>query len=55
MKYKRQKIDIVDMNKKIIRERMKDPLYIMSDLERELLNIPYNLKKKRKKKKNGRN
>jgi len=51
MKRKQHKIDIVDMNKKIIQEKMKDPLYVMSDLDRELLNVPYNTKKKEKNKK----
>lgn len=50
MKRKQQKFDIPDMNRKIIKERMKNPLYIMTDLDRELLNVPYNLKKRKKKK-----
>ena len=50
MKRKRQKIDIVDFNKKIIKEKMRNPLYIISDLDMELMNIPYKSKTKIKKK-----
>jgi hypothetical protein len=50
MKRKRQKIDIVDFNKNIIKEKMKNPLYLISDLDRELMNIPYKSKTKRKNK-----
>lgn len=45
MKRKRNKVDIDDLNKKIIHEKMKNPLYILNDLDLMLLNQPYNKKK----------
>ena len=47
MKRKQSKLDIVDFNKKIIKEKLKNSLYILSDLDKELLNIKYKSKKKR--------
>lgn len=48
MKHKQSKLDIVDFNKKIIKEKLKNSLYILSDLDKKLLNIKYKSKKKRK-------
>ena len=47
MKRKQNKIDIVDFNHKIIKSKMKDSLYVMSDLDKELLNIGYKPKRKK--------
>lgn len=47
-KRKHNKIDIVDFNHKIIRSKMKNPLYIMDNLDKELINIGYIPKKKKK-------
>ena len=54
MKRKRDKFDIIDFNRKIIKEKLKNSLYVLSDLDKELLSIPQYQplhKKKRKKKK----
>lgn len=50
MKRKQNKIDIVDFNHKIIKSKLKNSLYVLSDLDKELLNIGYKSKKKKKKK-----
>ena len=46
MKRKNQKIDVADLNRKIIKAKMKDSLYILTDLDKELLNVKYKKKKK---------
>lgn len=47
MKRKRIKIDVDELNKKIIKNKMKNPLYILNELDLLLLNQPYNKKKKK--------
>ena len=49
MKRKQNKIDIVDFNHKIIKSKLKNSLYVLSDLDKELLNIGYKPKRKKKK------
>ena len=48
MKRKQIKIDIVDFNHKIIKYKLKNSLYVLSDLDKELLDIGYKSKKKKK-------
>ena len=50
MKRKRNKFDIIDFNKKIIKEKLKNSLYVLSDLDKELLLIPQyqSIRKKKK-------
>ena len=52
MKRKQSKLDIVDFNRKIIKEKLKNSLYILSDLDKELLSIPQ-YQSTRKKKRNN--
>ena len=52
MKRKRNKIDIVDLNHKIIKYKMKNPLYVLTDLDKELLSIGYKSKKKKHERRN---
>ena len=50
MKRKRRKFDIIDFNRKIIKEKLKNSLYILSDLDKELLLIPQYQSTRKKKK-----
>ena len=50
MKRKRHKFDIIDFNRKIIKEKLKNSLYILSDLDKELLLIPQYQSTRKKKK-----
>ena len=45
MKRKQIKIDIIGLNHKIIKSKMKNSLYILTDLDKELLKIKYRVKK----------
>ena len=47
MKRKRIKINVDELNRKIIKNKMKNPLYIPNELDLFLLNQPYNKKKKK--------
>lgn len=47
MKRKRNKIDIVDLNHKFIKSKMKNPPYVLTGLDKELLIIGYKSKKKK--------
>lgn len=49
MKRKKDKIDIIDFNKKIIKSKMKSSLYILNDLDKILMNIGFISKNKKKK------
>ncbi len=49
MKRKKDKIDIIDFNKKIIKSKMKSSLYILNDLDKTLMNIGFISKNKKKK------
>ena len=53
MKWKNKKIDIIDYNRNIIKKKINNSLYILSDLEKILLSIPQyqSLHKKKRKKK----
>ena len=51
MKHRRNRFDVDDMNKKIIKEKMKNSLYLMDSLDKELLSVPYPSKNRLKKKK----
>lgn len=53
MKRKNKKIDIIDYNRNIIKNRLNNSLYILSDLDKILLSIPQyqSLHKKKKNKK----
>ena len=53
MKRKNKKIDIIDYNRNIIKNRLNNSLYILSDLEKILLSISQyqSLHKKKIKKK----
>lgn len=50
MERKRNRIDIDDLNDKIVKRKMKDPLYVLNELDLRFLNPPYRAKKRRKKK-----
>lgn len=41
-------LEVEEMNKKIIRDKMKDPLYIVDDLDKALLNSGEYKKNKKK-------
>ena len=44
-KRKNERIDVDDLNKKIIKEKLKDTLYILSELDKELINKKYKSRK----------
>ena len=46
MKRKRKKLDVDELNHKIIKSKMKSTLYIPNELDNELLKNPYRKKKK---------
>lgn len=50
MKKKRNKIDIDEFNDKIVKRKMKNPLYVLNELDLRFLNPPYRAKNRRKKK-----
>jgi len=50
MKRKRNKFDIIDFNRNIIKEKLKNSLYVLSDLDKELLSIPQYRPTRKKKK-----
>ena len=50
MKRKHRKIDINELNNKIVKRKMENPLYILNELDLRFLNPSYIAKKWRKKK-----
>lgn len=50
MKRKHRKIDINELNNKIVKRKMENPLYIPNELDLRFLNLPYVAKQMRKKK-----
>jgi len=44
-KRKNDRIDIDDLNKKIIKEKLKNPLYVLSELDKKLINKKYKSRK----------
>ena len=53
MKRKHRKIDINELNNKIVKRKMENPLYIPNELDLRFLNLPYMAKQMRKKKSTG--
>ena len=53
MKRKHRKIDINELNNKIVKKKMENPLYILNELDLRFLNLPYMAKQMRGKKMNG--
>ena len=53
MKRKHRKIDINELNNKIVKRKMENPLYILNELDLRFLNLPYMAKQMREKKMNG--
>ncbi len=49
MKRKHRKIDINELNNKIVKRKMKNPLYILNELDLRFLNLPYMAKQMREK------
>lgn len=45
------KIDVNELNKKIIKDKMKNPLYVLDELDNLLLNVPYQSRNRNKKRK----
>ena len=50
MKRKYHKIDIDELNDKIVKRKMENPLYVLNELDLRSLNPPYVAKNRRKKK-----
>lgn len=46
MKRKSNKIDVDELNKKIIKKKMKNSLYVLNEIDLILLNQPYKKKLK---------
>lgn len=53
MKRKHRKIDINELNNKIVKRKMENPLYIPNELDLRFLNLPYVAKQMRKKNERG--
>jgi len=50
VKRKHYKIDIDDFNDKIVKKKLKSPLYVLNELDLQFLNPQYRSKKRSKKK-----
>ena len=50
MKRKHHKIDIDELNGKIVKRKMENPLYVLNELDLRFLNPPYVAKNRGKKK-----